>query len=400
MFELGGGTFDVTILEMFDGVMEVRSSAGDAFLGGEDFTDALAAVLAEQAGLNMRRADDALKARLREAADRIKRQLSGATDAAASIDVGGATHELKIDRIGFEAATESLVARLRKPIQRCLYDSGLGAEDLHRVVLVGGATRMAMTPQLVARLLRRLPERTIDPDHVVAMGAAVQAGLAAKDSALSDMVMTDVSAFTLGVRSAIRLEGGRIYDDQFSPIIERNTPVPVSRVESFSTMQANQKQVRFEIYQGEAPKASDNLKLGQIEVKVPQGPEGSEQVDVRFTYDVSGLLEVDATVVSQDRTETLVIANGAERLSPDDIATKRAALAALKFHPRDDERNVAVMARLEEAYAMLLGPHRSEVSMRLDAFRIVLERQDAAAADAMRAELEAFLDALDGGYVS
>ena len=221
---------------------------------------------------------------------------------------------VSLDQGDFAAMTADLMARMRRPITICLNDTSLGVDDIDRVILVGGATRMPEVRSLAAKMFRKLPERSVDPDHASALGAAVQAGLSARHAALDDVVMTDVAPFSLGIPFATEING-RLVGDRFSPIIERNTILPASRVHVFSTAADYQTDIEMPILQGESAIGSDNLQLGVMHFTVPRGPKGRESFEVRFTYDVSGLLAVDVHILSTGRRLTEVIDNLAAALS-------------------------------------------------------------------------------------
>ncbi|WP_010140726.1 Hsp70 family protein [Oceanicola sp. S124] len=314
VLDLGGGTFDVSILEMFEGVIEVRASSGDANLGGEDFSERIAADLAGGAGLDWPRRDPAEQEALLAVAEELKRALRPGQPARARLALGGRELEVSMTAERLEEIASGLLARLRRPIDICLNDSGTEVEDVDRVILVGGATRMPMMQHLASRIFRQLPDRSTDPDHAIALGAAVQAGLAARDAALDDLVMTDVAPFSMGIASASMMNG-RYFTNRFSPILERNTILPASRSQVFSTIQDNQRLIEVKIYQGESAIASENILLGELEVDVPPAPAGMQSIEVRFTYDVSGLLAVDVTILATGRRIGNVIDNLASAMS-------------------------------------------------------------------------------------
>ncbi|MGG7566030.1 Hsp70 family protein [Rhodovulum sp. DZ06] len=397
VIDLGGGTFDVTVLEMFEGVMEVRASAGDAFLGGEDFTDALARAFAERIGADPGKTPPEDRARLRAAAETVKRRLAAAPEAEATVVLNGAEHSLTMDREGFAGLCEPLLARLSLPIRRALTDAQLRADDIDRIFLVGGATRLDAVRRMVSRLFGRFPEHEIDPDLAVGLGAAVQAGLLARDESLEEVVMTDVCPFTLGIASVQQIGEERYRDGVFAPIIERNTPIPASRAQTFQALRPGMKEVTISVYQGEAPDVKDNVAIGAYQAKIPSGSGVKEEIEVRFTYDVSGVLEV-LTTASDGRETQLVIQNSAAALSEADIAQRLKELERIKRHPRDDAPNQAMSARLRAAYENALGDRRQAISGLIGRFEAALERQDPKLAAAEREEIAALLDRLGDGY--
>ncbi|MDR3507222.1 MAG: molecular chaperone HscC [Caulobacteraceae bacterium] len=398
VFDLGGGTFDVSILEIFEGVIEVRSSTGDNRLGGEDFNQVLIDdFCARQAkALDPRdREDPTLNQRLREAAERTRRALTDQHASLMSIVWRDAVLEEEVTTEHFETLAAPLLTRLREPVLRALRDSGLRSEDLKEVVLVGGATRMPVVRKAVTRMFGRFPSNAVHPDEAVAIGAAVQAGLKARDVALKEVVMTDVCPYTLGVDTMERGAKGVVRAGIFSPIIERNTVIPASRISSFVTVQDNQSHVNFRIYQGESRLVSDNVLLGQIKVSVPPAPAGHVGVDVRFTYDINGLLEVDVHVPKTGERRELVIVDD-ETMSPAELERRRASLAQLKQHPRENDANRHALARGARCYEAFLGERREFVARCLAAFEAVLDGQDPRAVEHAREALLKQLDHLEG----
>ncbi len=400
VFDLGGGTFDVTVLDHFEGVMEVRASSGDAFLGGEDFTEALARVVADRLGEDwpsLPRADQAV---LRLQAEALKRRLTATDTAEVTLTLRGEARTLAVDRAAFEAAAAPLVKRLLRPIERCLYGRQGDALRLDRVILVGGATRVPFIRAFVARQFRVLPEMSIDPDHAVALGAAVQAALVAEDRGLGDLVMTDVSPFSIGIAVARTTREGRRLTGYFRPIIERNTPLPASREEIFATIEDGQRQITVEVFQGEAAKVADNVALGRFEVAVPPAPTGEESVAIRLTSDTSGLIEADARVLSTGRTSGLVIRGTATGLAEAELPARLRAMARLKLHPREAEENVALLARLGRLCQMTAGADRERVVTMMAEFEAAVEDQDPARIEALRGETGRALDRIDDVYGS
>ncbi len=389
--DLGGGTFDVSILEMFSGVMEVRASAGDAFLGGEDFTDALALELGRQLGVKPDTVSREDGARLRALADRMKVQLTEAAAASADFALNGEARRVTVTREKFDEITDPILKRLRLPIQRAISDASLRADDLHRIITVGGATRMASVRALVTRLFKRFPEYSIDPDHVVALGAAVQAGLAARHSALDDVVMTDVCPFTLGFETSIAVGEGKYEHGQFSPMIERNTVVPVSKADVISPLHPGQQEIVLKIFQGESPFVKDNILIGSLHIPLRGGPKEDKSVELRYTYDTSGVPEVEATPLATKKMERLVIEGNPGSLPRAEIEKRLKALSAIKIHPREQQENAALIARMRAAYENLLGDRRQSVGRLIAEFEGALSRQDAREITEARRNIEAIL---------
>jgi molecular chaperone HscC len=402
--DLGGGTFDVSLLHRFEGVVEVRATAGDSWLGGEDFVDAIVATFmagpGAAAGLPAASSGSPIIGALRRQAEMAKRQLSSQDAATIALVHDGKPIEWTLSREQFELLSEPLLARLRAPMERALRDARVDPDALSRIILAGGASQMPMFRRLIARLFRRLPVHQINPEEVVARGAAVRAGMAARGQGLDEMVMTDVAPFTLGVETSVKHgegSGSRI-DGQFLPIIERNTVIPVSRSEIVNTIEDNQRRMAIRVFQGESRLVKDNVRLGEIDISLPPAPAGKERVDIRFTYDTSGLLEVDVTTLSTGRCETLVIEGNPGMLQPDEMAKRLAALAKLKLHPRDDIANRTLIARAERLYEERLGDTRAMIGEAISALAVALERQKPEEIDRARKKLSDMLDELDRGF--
>lgn len=301
VFDLGGGTFDVSILELFDGVMEVRASAGDNFLGGEDFDTVLVqAFVAAQADApqptsTLDLADPQLFGRLRREAERVRKALGQESQATFTLRHENAQWQQSFDQTQLANLYAPLLARLRAPIETALRDARIKASELDEILLVGGTTRMPLIRRLAASLFGRFPSIQLNPDETVALGAAVQAGLKARDAALEEVVLTDVCPYSLGIETSVACGYG--YESgHYLPIIERNCVVPVSKVKRVVTLRDQQTRVRLGIYQGESRRVSENIFLGELEVQVPPLPAGQAEVDVRFTYDTNGLLEAEAHI--------------------------------------------------------------------------------------------------------
>jgi molecular chaperone HscC len=397
VFDLGGGTFDVSVLEIFEGVIEVRASTGDNQLGGEDFNTVLVQMMRERHGKTWGKADAdfGFRQRLQVAAEKARRALTDQVSAEMTVTWEDQSWTMEVTAEAFEAAAASLLARLREPVLGALRDGSVQASALKEIVLVGGATRMPVVRRAVTRMFGRFPSNAVHPDEAVVIGAAIQAGLKARDAALKDVVMTDVCPYSLGVNVAETGPGGALRDGIFSPIIERNTVVPASRMNVFSTVQPGQRKVVFNVYQGESRLVADNIRLGQIEIPVPPARAGEIQVEVRFSYDVNGLIEVDVHVPHTGERRQLVIVDDQDG-PPADLDKRRAALAALKVSPRAQDANRAVSARALRCYELFLGDRRAHVAELISRFETVLDRQDPRAVDAARLELTQALDALEG----
>jgi molecular chaperone HscC len=377
VFDLGGGTFDVSVLDLFENVMEVRASAGDNQLGGEDFVAILVERFLREVAVPERcRADAGFMQRLAAQAEQAKRALSDAPSATMRVTEGADDYTMTVDEAALESSCAPLLARLRDPVERALRDARLVIGQLDSIVLAGGATRMPVVRRMVTRMFGRFPACEINPDEVVALGAAVQAGLKSRDAALDEVVMTDVAPYSLGLQVSRRFDSGAVSSGHYDPVIERNTVVPVSRVKRYFPMVEGQRVLELVVYQGEARLVKDNIRLGALRIDLVPGPIEANAVDVRFTYDANGLLQVEATLERGGDTRSLVIEGNPGLLSEAEIAARVAALADLKIHPRDRIENRTLLARGERLYQQLRGGMREFLGVQMMRFEQVLDTQD------------------------
>jgi molecular chaperone HscC len=395
VFDLGGGTFDVSVLEMFEGVVEVHASAGDNFLGGEDFLDVLQnACLADM----KLRADDLSpveRGLLRRRLEIVKRSLSQQPETSVETQLG--KHEIKwtIDQDRFLNLADPLMQRMRAPLERALRDARLRPDQLNEIVLVGGASRMPLVSRLIARMFGKLPLRHVNPDEAIALGACVASGMKSRNAKLEEIILTDVCPYTLGVEIGQRDAQGRIQNGLFSPIIQRNSVVPISRESSYWPMAERQATLSLRIYQGENPLVTNNIKLGELDIALnPTLPIQKNEVVVRFTYDINGVLQIEATPKASGLRHELVLQQNPGMLSDTEICARLAALSELKIHPRDKQENIALLARAERLFEEHLTA-RQVLQQWIGQFRQTLESQDERVIDDHRKQFSGALDSLE-----
>lgn len=396
VIDLGGGTFDVSIMELFNDVMEVHASAGDTFLGGEDFTSAIQQSIIQDCGISQDKLSVQEETQLRSLANLVKLTLTEKQNIELDIPLQNNVTSWSFTREQFAEKAEPLLTRLRAPIERVLRDSKIKPAELSDVILVGGATRMPIIRSTISKMFRRLPSGTINPDEVVAIGAAIQASLKNDNRPLKDVVLTDICPYTLGVEIVREHQHGQYEEGHFMPILERNTTIPVSKVERVYTISDNQKHLALQIYQGESRLVKNNLLLGKLDINVPQAKAGEQSVDVRFTYDINGILEVEATVNSTGENCSTIIEKSPGAISQQEILASLKKLQAIKIHPRETQHNRAALARAERIYEQSLGDSRHYISYLISEFEAILALQDLKKADQARDELMAELDKLDG----
>jgi molecular chaperone HscC len=367
--DLGGGTFDVCVMELFEGVLQVKGVAGDGRLGGEDFTLALAELLAARARIAMPPAGTMPWALLYKKAETAKRALSRWPQTEVTLPrdvVGGAERTVTVTAEEVDLAWAPLLERLRGPLRAALRGAGVAREQLAEVVMVGGATRMPGLKRTVAEILGREPIHHADPDLLVAEGAAIQAAMLAQDQGVADMVITDVASHSLGVDTCKEI-GGRYIPGYFSPIIHRNTVIPTSSWASYQTIDDYQKSLLFGVYEGESRTVQENRKIGELEVKVPRGPAGKE-VRVRFTYDQNGMLEVEAHVPETGKTVTKVFHRSGGEVVGEALEKARARLRSLRADPMDRPRYKDLHARAKLLWQESGARDREVLGGLLDAF--------------------------------
>ncbi len=400
--DLGGGTFDVSIVEIFEGSIEVRATAGECFLGGEDFTMSMVANILKQRGMTLEKEELVAPkrvARLAQQCEVAKRRLSKEDSADVRFpDQKGEYSEnspvYQITKEQFQTWTGPILQRIDLPIRRALGDANLTRDDIQDILLVGGATRMPSVINRIQELFSKEPQCRLDPDLVVGLGASVQAGLFSHNSFVDDLVVSDVCPFTLGIQISKQI-GDRDVSGYFMPIINRNTTIPASRVDRVQTVRPNQTTIEVTVYQGESRLVKDNLKISSFSVSgIPPGPAGQE-IDIRFTYDLNGVLEVEATIVATGKKISHVVTHYAKNLSPSEIKKAINDMQGLKLHPRDDAINQFVIRRAERLFVELPVRERNVLGSLIDGFEGAMQLQDEQAINSCREALQEFMDMLD-----
>lgn len=390
IFDLGGGTFDVSIVELFDGITEVRASAGDNYLGGDDFVQLLMKQFWKQHasifGFTENTIPFDIETALKARAQHSLHVLSKEARTQLSFKWKDKEAILEITQDQFATWAEPLLLRLRRPLERALRDARVLPQQVDQIIMVGGATRIPAVRKLVTKLFGRFPSTSIQPDEAIVRGACVQAGLKAKDLSLKEVVLTDVCPFSLGIAVG--------NDEQFSPILERNIVIPASKVNTYTAMQKGQREIYVKIYQGEHRLCKENIFLGELKVLLPQNNDYLS-IDVRFSYNPNGILEVDIDVPITGEKLQKVVVNHQNVMTAEQIEYVRKQLQELKIHPRDTLMNKSLLLRAERLYSEYTGDLRLQIGDRTQHFNHILNQQDDRQIREAQQHFEAFLNEIE-----
>ncbi|OOO00717.1 MAG: molecular chaperone HscC [Epulopiscium sp. Nele67-Bin004] len=394
IFDLGGGTFDISVLEFYDNIMEVRAMAGDNFLGGEDFTEVLYKMFLDKTELDEKSLDYKTIIYIKQQAEKYKLQFGTKkfVDFCCNIDDNVVSAKISIDE--YNTKCEDLFEKMRTPIKRSLSDAKLKLSDIDSVIMIGGATKLPIINKFVSKLFKCIPYRHINPDEAVALGTAIQAAMKQRHTDVREIILTDVCPFTLGTEVMRDYKSG-----YFCPIIERNTVIPTSRTERMYTVHDDQTEILVNILQGESRLAKNNISIGEMKVDVPKAKAGEEPIDITYTYDINSLLEVEVKIVSTGEITRQVIKNQEIDLDDEEIQSRLTELAYLKIPPREQEFNKLILTRAERMYEESIGDTRKKLEYEIMKFESALNTQDKLKIDEARKYLEEVLEIIEGEYL-
>ena len=394
VFDFGGGTLDVSVVDSFENIVSILAVSGDNRLGGNDFDRCIAGYFCAENGLSFQSLSPVQQALLLKQAELAKIALASQETVMLVLTGEGASGSLALSRQKFIEISASLFQRMTRPVRRALADSGLTPEGLNDIVLVGGSCKMPAASRWITKFLGKKPVPLGSPDTVVALGAGIYAAMKERRAELKEMVLTDICPFTLGTGV---LNPGDPNRPLLAPIIERNSILPTSKSQRFYTIRDGQTKICVDIYQGEGLHCDENLRLGEVNIPIPPAPKGQENVDVRFTYDINGILEVEVCNQSSGRSERAVIVGKESGFSSEEAARRLQELSSLKINPRTQEENRLALARGERLYQETLGEARQKVAQAVGWFEQVLARQEPLHIAKSRKRFLELLDLLEAG---
>ncbi|KXB60202.1 DnaK family protein [Leptotrichia wadei] len=402
VLDLGGGTFDVTLLETFENIMEVLSISGDTMLGGEDFTTKICEIFLKNIKLSIADLSRDERTKLYTKADRAKKLIS-LKNVEIEMEIKGKKYKSEITQENFRETVKPLLVKMKVAIDKALQDGNTDAREIEKVILVGGAVKLGIIEEFVEKYFHKMRGEKIyfnnddfiennklvsiaaDPDTVVAYGVGIAVGMKERNKVFKERILTDVCPFTLGTE---------IVGRRFAPIIPRNTTVPTSRSEYFYTIEDYQSQVTVGIYQGESLNIDDNLFLGEFLLDVPQNLAGKEAINVRFTYDINGILEVEAKVVSTGVKKSKLIING--DLSEEEKNEKIKMLKEIKIQSENKNKDKLLLERANRIYAEIVNTEiRNHISDYLENYKMVVATGDRIRIQKTKKNFSEFLDKID-----
>ncbi|MCH5263519.1 MAG: molecular chaperone HscC [Lachnospiraceae bacterium] len=373
VFDFGGGTLDVSLVDCFDNVIEILAISGDNRLGGQDFDDMIAEYFLKEQKVDVSKLDPETIGVVRMCAEQCKRALTESQTAQMTVKCPQINATMEISRKDVVNFCARIFERMGKPIRQVMADGHISVEEISDVVLVGGSCKMPLVQQYLAHVLKRNDIETIDPDHVIALGCGVCAGIKERNEQVKDMLLTDICPFSLGIGVHDNANSGEL---RMSYMIERNSALPISKQHTFFPHEDYQTLVTLSIYQGESLYAADNLELGKLEIEIPPRLSVQMPICVRFTYDINGILEVEVDIPATKEHKQMVIVNKDLSMTEEQIQAKLREFEKIKISPAKDEKNQYIMDWGSRLYMQCTGELQQEIGRKLEYFRYEVRRDN------------------------
>lgn len=393
VFDFGGGTLDISVVDIFDNIIEILSVAGDNKLGGSDFDRVIGGYFCRQNNLDMNKLTAREIWKINEAAEEAKINLTANEETLMQVKLGEEKYELLLSREKLIGISKELFMKILIPVRKAVNGIQISTE-INGIVLVGGSSIMPVVQMYLRHVLKKDEIKVYEPNYMIAYGLGVYAGIMERQGRVKDYLLTDVCPFSLGIQIHNENDTAK---DIFSPIIQRNSSLPTSKEEIYNTVYDFQERVRIQCYQGDSYYVEENTFLGEILLKVPIAPKGKEKVKVRFSYDINGILMVDATVLSTGETKSLLL-TGDGNLSEKELNERIKVLNEMKIHPREQEENKLILQRLHRLFEECNGIDKNEVERRTAYFEYILSIQDLNLAMRARVITEKFLEYMEQKY--
>lgn len=382
VFDFGGGTLDISIVDCFENVVEILSVAGDNHLGGDNFHDIMVNSFIYEHQLHI---NDKQRAILYKEAEKCKRNLSVQSQATMSLNFNNKLYESHYTRERLLKESGTILTRIKEVLTQCLRANSMNANQIDEVILAGGSSKMPIIQDFIRYLFHKDPILFDDCDQLIAKGLGYVCGVKQRKEEIKDYVLSDICPFSLGIGV---LNETDLKNEYFSPIIHRNTILPCSRVKRFYSSHDYQEKLDITCYQGENVYAKNNLQLAKIEVEIPKNLRGEECADVRFTYDINGILEVDIMVCSTKQTYHKVVS---QTMNEEEINQQLKHLSSLKVHPKDDEKNIVLLKQLNACYEQAAPFDRENILNAIKHFEYILNLQDSKIIQKTRKEMIVFI---------
>lgn len=385
MFDFGGGTLDVSVVECFDTMVEILSVSGDNHLGGDNFNEIIAENFLKEHNISEKMISSTEKAVLVKQAEICKQELTSHDEVKMRVMLKGTVYQSIYTNERLMEESSSILSKIKKVLSHALRDGNLHIRDINQVVMVGGSSKMPLIQSYIQHLFRQAPLAADNCDEMIARGVGLVCGVKEREEQMKDYILTDICPFTLGTNICNYADPEHPY---MSPIVERNTTLPCSRVQGFCTACDNQTKIEMDILQGEHAYAEDNISLAKMSVRVPKNKKGEESVDVRFTYDINGILMADITVVSTGKKTSKVIS---ESMDEKELQKRIKELEKLKIHPKDISENKYILEKMNVLYEEAPIHMREQIQGAIRYFEYLLNQQDPRSIRKYRKYLEEFI---------